>query len=101
MIEGDWSVCYLCRESAEVAECPQCGNVGFASEMQDFSDLLDSDYDEGQAHIYNDYGYTSYVACPDCIGKVRDDIENKRAEEYYQMMEEEEEWHRRRGTPNK
>ena len=56
--------------------------------MQDFSDLIDSDYEEGQLNVHNDYGYAKYHACPDCIDRVRDDIESKRAEEYYYWMEE-------------
>jgi hypothetical protein len=69
--------------------------------MQDFSDQISSDYDEGRVHIYNNYGYSKYDACPECIGHIRDDIESKRAEEYYHMMEEEEWYRRRQERPNK
>ena len=57
--------------------------------------LIDSDYSEGQVQIYNNYGYSQFNACPDCIGKIKSDIENKRAEEYYHMIEEAK-WYRRR-----
>jgi predicted RNA-binding Zn-ribbon protein involved in translation (DUF1610 family)/HEPN domain-containing protein len=101
VIEDDRNVCFLCRETEEVVECSHCGKFWFVHEMQDFSDQIEADYDEGQVHIYNDYGYSQYDACPDCIGQIRDDIESKRAEDYYHMMEEEE-WHRRRQErPNK
>jgi len=97
-VEGDRNVCFLCRQRAEVSECPQCGKFWLTEELEDFSDLIDSDYDEGQVFVHNDYGYSKYQACPDCIGRVRDDIESKRAEDYYHMMEEEE-WYRRRQAP--
>lgn len=100
VVEDNRNVCFLCREPEDVSECPQCGNLWFNFEMQDFFDLIDSDYDEGQVHVYNDYGYSKYDACPDCIGKVCDDIENKRAEDYYHMMEEEEWYRRRQESPN-
>lgn len=95
VVEDDRNVCFLCRQPAEVSECPQCENFWFTDEIKDFSDLIDADYGDGQVFIHNDYGYSTYQACPDCIGKVRNDIESKRAEEYYHMMEEEE-WYRRR-----
>lgn len=98
VVEDDRNVCFLCRQSAEVSECSQCGTSWLTEDMQDFSDLIDSDYDEGRVFVHNDYGYEKYQACPDCIGRVRDDIESKRAEEYYHWMEEEE-WYSRRQTP--
>lgn len=94
VVEDNRNVCFLCRATEEVVECPHCGKYGFDVDMQDFSDSIDSDYSEGQVHIHNDYGYSQYVACPECIGKITDDIENKRAEDYYHTMEEEG-WYRR------
>jgi len=100
VVEDDRNVCFLCRQTEEVVECPHCGNFWFDFDMQDFSDLIESDYSDGQVIICNDYGYSRYDACPDCIGNIRDDIEQKRAEEYYDFMEEQE-WHRRRQqSPN-
>ena len=96
VVDDDRNVCFLCRETQEVVECPHCRKLWFDFDMQDFSDLIDSDYSEGQVHIHNDYGYSQYRACPDCIGEIIEDIEHKRAEEYHHFMEEEE-WHRRRG----
>lgn len=48
--------------------------------MQDFSDPTDSDYSDGQAYIANSYGYSRFDACTDCIEKIREDIEQERAE---------------------
>ncbi len=95
VIEDDQNVCFLCRATAEVTECPQCGQLCFGHEMHDFSDLIDSDYSEGQVLIHNDYGYSRFNACPECIEKIREDIEQQRADEYYRFMEEQE-WHSRR-----
>ena len=93
VIENDRNVCFLCRETAKVAECPHCGEFYFAHGMKDFSDLIDSDYSEGQVFIHNDYGYSQFNACPECIDKIREDIEQQRADEYYHFMEEQK-WHR-------
>lgn len=87
VVEDNRNVCFLCRETAETSECPQCGMLCLSSEMIDFSHLIDSDYDEGQEQIYNNYGYSDFYACPDCIEKVREDIEQQRAEEHYSWME--------------
>lgn len=56
IIEDGRNVCFLCRETGEDVECPQCGNFCFDFEMHDFSNLIDSDYDEGEGIIYNAYG---------------------------------------------
>lgn len=90
VIKDDCNVCFLCRKTAEVTECPQCGELYFAHEMQDFSNLIDSDYSEGRGFITNDYGYSQFSACPECIDKIREDIEQQRADEFYCFMEEHE-----------
>lgn len=95
IIEDGRNVCFICRETGEVIECPQCGNFCFDFEMHDFSNLIDSDYDDGEGIIYNAYGYSHFKACPDCIEKIREDIEQQRADDYYNYLEELD-WHHRR-----
>jgi Zn finger protein HypA/HybF involved in hydrogenase expression len=87
VIEDGRNVCFLCRKIEEVVECSHCRKFWFVHEIQVFFNQIASDYDEGQVHIYNDYGYSQYDACPECIGKIRDDIERKRAEEYWQKLQ--------------
>jgi len=94
IIEDSRNVCFLCRQEENVVECPQCGDLLFECDLQDFSDLIDADYSEGEVFIHNDYGYSRYDACLDCIEGIREDIEKQRAEEYHHMMEEEY-WYRR------
>jgi rubrerythrin len=83
VIEDVKNVCYLCRESQEVVECPQCGELHFDYDLIDFSDLIDTDYSEGEVIVLNNYGYSKFNACPDCIDKIRTDIKSQREEEEY------------------
>lgn len=98
VVEDDRNICFLCRETEEVCACPQCGTFRFRFELHDFSLDLDWDIDEGVGRILDNYAYSEYQACPECIGKVREDIEKKRAASYYRFMEEDE-WHRRNHEP--
>lgn len=88
VIEDDRNVCFLCRKIKEVVECPYCEKFWFDEEMHDFSNLIDSSYEEGMIHIHDNYGYSEYYACPECIGRITDDIESQRAQDYYHRMEE-------------
>ncbi len=48
-----------------------------------------SNYDEGRIVIHNNYGYSHHSACPDCLLKIKDDIQRQRDEEdYYRAIEE-------------
>lgn len=89
-------VCFLCRQTCKVIECPHCGKFWFDHDMQDFSNLIDIDYSDATITICNDYGYSSLDACPECIGKIREDIEEKRANEFYDLMEKEEYYRKNR-----
>jgi len=100
VIEDNQNICFLCRSIAEVVECSHCKKFWFAEQMQDFSDQIESDYADGQLQIHNDYGYSEYDACPDCIGTIRDDIEKQRAEDYYEHMDEEEWYSKRLNRPD-
>jgi len=88
VIDDGQNVCFLCRETEEITECPHCGELWFSIDMVDFSDLIDTDYSDGQVQIYNDYGYSRFDACPECYRNIREDIEHKRADEYHDFMEE-------------
>lgn len=91
------NVCFLCRCSENVVECPNCGELRFELEMRDFSNLLDLDYSEGEVYVGDDFGYSHFDACPECIEGIQADIEAKKAELYYEMMEDD--WCRRRKEP--
>lgn len=94
VIDDSQNVCFLCRYYDETVECPQCSNLCFDSEVESFNDLIDTEYEEGVSTILNDYGYSKFTACSECIGKIRENIENQKEEEYYQYLAEEE-WHMR------
>lgn len=94
VIDDSQNVCFLCRYYDEIVECPQCSNLCFAFEVESFSDLIDTEYEEGVSTILNDYGYSKFTACSGCMGKIRENIENQKEEEYYQYLAEEE-WHMR------
>ena len=88
VIQDDINTCYTCRYTEEIFECKKCGNFFFESQMEDFSDEIDTDYCEGQTIIHNNYGYDYYQACFECIAEIREDIAQQRAdEEYHSEME--------------
>ena len=55
-------------------------------QLECFGESIDYQYEEGQTVIYNDYGYSSYYACPSCMPEILEAIQQKRDFE-------EEEWH--------
>lgn len=86
VIEDGLDICFLCRYSDEITECEYCNNYFFSFEMESFDDLLEifqGDFDM----IHNSYGYSVFEACPNCIGKIRDDIENQKENDYYEYLE--------------
>jgi hypothetical protein len=92
-------VCYLCRTAEDVVECPHCHEIHFANDMENFSGLIDADCEEGQPVVYNDYGYRDYTACPSCLLRIREDIEDQRARAYYHECEMDAWYRRRDGDP--
>lgn len=80
--------CYTCRESQEVVECPHCSEQCFDFQLESFFDDLDTDYDEGRVIVHNNYGYTKHSACPECIDRIRDKIEEERWEHHYNLIDE-------------
>lgn len=89
VIEGGADICYACSHSEAVVECPYCGLLNYKGEMISFADYLDTDYDEGQWVVLNNYGYRDYDACSECIPEIKGDIQNQRAEEEFRRLEEE------------
>lgn len=83
IIHDGLDVCFLCRETGVVVECPHCSKYYFDFEMEDFSNKIDSDEDI----IHNSYGYSEFKACPECIGRIREDIEQQRVDDYYNYLE--------------
>ncbi len=95
IVEDGRNICFLCRKTEEVVECPQCGELCFEDDMESFLEDLDTDYDEGRTYIHNNYGYSEFKACPNCIDGIKADIEHQRVNDYYDFMEMQE-WHRNR-----
>ena len=98
VVADDIATCWACGHRLDVVECPHCGNRVFDGELEDFSNLIDSDYDDGEAVIHNDFGYKNFSACSDCLGRIEQDIENQRSEDddYWRMREYEASLARRR-----
>lgn len=88
--QDEIDTCYLCRHTEPVIECPHCNELCLASYIESFEDDIDAQCEEGQNIIYNSYGYSEFIACPDCLPDIRDDIQNQRDEEYYHHIEMEE-----------
>lgn len=90
VIEENADICFLCRYSEPTIECPQCKEFHFEGEIESFGEAIDYQYEEGENVIYNDYGYSNFYACPNCLPKILDDIQNKRdKEDYFLMMQQE------------
>ncbi len=97
VIEDGQDVCFLCRYAEKVIECPHCGNICFAFEIESFHDMIETEYEEGITSITNNYGYEDFNACPKCIGKIREKIENQREEEYCHFLDEQEWYEQNQG----
>jgi predicted RNA-binding Zn-ribbon protein involved in translation (DUF1610 family) len=80
----DVDTCYTCRFTDPVSQCPQCGEYHLESELQDFSELLDwVEGTGGRAHLHRDFGYRNRQACLGCLPRIREDIEEQRAQDDY------------------
>lgn len=88
VIEDNIDTCYLCRHKENVVECPQCKDFYFDWQLESFGESIDYQCEEGQTVIYNDYGYSSYYACPKCFPEILEGIQQKRdaEEDYWRWM---------------
>ena len=89
VIDDAASVCYACSHAKPVVECSHCSRLNFESDMQSFSEFLDIAYDEGVTYVHNSYGYSDYDACTYCMVKIREHIQDQRAQEDFRLLEEE------------
>ena len=87
VVEDSIDTCYTCRHHEPTTECPECGEIHFASEMVSLTDEFDWDYCEGRCELINDYGYAHHNVCPKCHRRISDEIEQKRQEAYYEEMQ--------------
>ena len=71
VIQDHKDVCYLCRYSEEVVECAECQGFCFASDVTDFFEGVEVETAEETLSVLNHLGYTEFLACSDCLGKVR------------------------------
>ncbi|MGO9146804.1 MAG: hypothetical protein ACLQDF_10580 [Desulfomonilia bacterium] len=89
VIKDGIDTCYTCRHREPVVECPYCESLFYEWQMESFFEDLDTDYEEGRTVIHNNYGYNRYSACPDCLPKIKDDIQRQRdIDGYYRAIEE-------------
>jgi hypothetical protein len=89
VIEDGADTCYACSHSEPVVECPHCEQLNFEEDMKSFVEALDTDYSEGRLVVFNDYGYSDRSACPDCLLKIKQHIQDRREEEEFHRLEEE------------
>ena len=83
------SSCYSCTHSEPVVECTQCSRLNFENDMLSFFGSLDTDYDEGITRVHNSYGYSNYSACPNCISRIKENVQDQRSQEEFHRLEEE------------
>lgn len=79
VVQDSIDTCYTCRHTEPVIECSHCNGFYFEWELESFDkEVFD-----------NTYGYTDFVACEECIVKIKEDIQNQQWEEedYYQSLE--------------
>ncbi|MCC8957681.1 hypothetical protein H8B02_30905 [Bradyrhizobium sp. Pear77] len=81
--------CCFCHHKESIVECPSCGTESFESDLEDISDEFEYSMDEGVMRLENDYGMER-VACPECVGRMREKIEDLRREHYYDHLAMEE-----------
>ncbi|MFI4892153.1 MAG: hypothetical protein ACIAS6_03825 [Phycisphaerales bacterium JB060] len=93
VFDGDINICYACSCAEDVVECPQCKELCFGFELESFFNEIDSYFDEGQAVVHNSYGYKDFNACPACLPKIKETIQDER--ESNEMRRLEEEYYRR------
>lgn len=86
VIEDAVDTCYTCRHQEPTAECPNCGEVHFVSEMVHVADEFDYSEDEcGVSRLVDAYGYEDIQdACPECAAKIADEIEQMRQDRFYE-----------------
>lgn len=89
VIEDGADTCYVCSHDEPVIECAHCEQLNFKTDMESFFESLDTDYVEGRTVMYNSYGYSNFEACPDCVPKIRRDIQEQRAQKEFHRLEEE------------
>ncbi|WP_232428192.1 hypothetical protein [Photobacterium marinum] len=79
--------CYACTHTDNVEECPHCQELFYEHELESIHNSLDIDYCEGEAIIYNTYGYDNLSACTDCAEHIARDIAEQRDREDMEMYE--------------
>jgi hypothetical protein len=89
VIEEGADTCYACTHTESTVECPHCSRLNFEADVKSFFEDLDSEYDEGRTVVHNDYGYLAYAACPECLPRIKQDIQDQREQEEFYRLEEE------------
>ncbi|RWX57202.1 hypothetical protein [Photobacterium chitinilyticum] len=90
VVHDEIDTCYVCTYTESVKQCPHCQELCFEEELESIHNSLDIDYCEGQAIIYNSYGYDDLMACSECATRIAQEIEERRAHE---EMDEQEYYH--------
>mgnify|MGYP007066204877 CR=1 FL=1 len=101
VIQDSINTCFTCRLQIAVATCPHCEREFFEEDLIDFTQQLEWDCGEGgSAELHDDYGYRDWFACPECLPRIEEDIQQQQydKEDYYRRLEEE---YQRRRTPRR
>jgi len=89
VIEDGADTCYACSCNERVIECPHCNDLCFEFELESFFDQIDTDYDEGRTVIHNSYGFFNFNACPTCLPRIKEAIQDERERDEMYRLEEE------------
>lgn len=93
VIDEGTDTCFACSHAEAVLECPHCSRLTLEGDMESFFEDLDIDHVEGRTVVLNAYGYRDHIACPECLPRIRQKIQEARSTEEFQRLEEE--YHRR------
>jgi hypothetical protein len=73
--------CCFCHHKEEIVECPTCELENFESDLIELSDLYDWYDDEGRMLLNDNFGLEEH-GCPECIGEIRQKVEDIRRAQY-------------------
>jgi hypothetical protein len=73
--------CCFCHHREDLVECPTCETENFEADLVDISNLYEWSMEEGQVIVHDKFGLKEF-ACPACISKTRDKVEEIRRSQY-------------------
>lgn len=79
--------CCLCHHSEMIVSCEYCGDEVLESNKISTSDEFDWEFDEGRAILRDNWGMPE-TACPECIGRFKEEVKEHQLQQHYQEEEE-------------